>query len=198
MPAMNASSLAELLPILNRMDAEDAVHDRSRLARDIPRLLACPARELWPVLFENMSTRFNTLLFLNAPELWIACSWQDWRSIMSSGFDRSYRASQVFETGKFDDVRLLYKYVGVDSVGAFLDDAGQGDRVRMAKHLLAILPLLVDKDERDEELREGEVFVTERQLDEYRERLMQEAPALSPADFDADRLKHVLDRVLNG
>lgn len=197
MPAMNENTLAELLPMLDRMDAEDAVHDRARLERDIPRLLAYPAREFWPILFENMSTRFNTHLFLNAPELWVACTWQDWREVMSSGFDRSYRASGVFDTGKFDDVKLLYKYVGVDSVGAFLQEAGQGDRVRLAKHLLAILPLLVDKEGRDEDLREGDVFVTERQLDDYRRRLMQETPAPAPADFNADRLEDLLNRVLN-
>lgn len=198
MPAMNENTLAELLPMLNRMDAEDAVHNRARLERDIPGLLAYPPCELWPILFENMSTRFNTHLFLNAPELWIACTWKDWREVMSSGFDRTYRPSEVFDTGKFDDVKLLYKYVGVDSVGEFLREAGQGDRARLAKHLLAILPLLVDKEGRDEALGEGEVFVTERQLDDYRRRLMHETPALLPADFNADRLEGILNRVLNG
>ena len=197
MPTMNANALAELLPTLNRMDAEDAVHDRSRLERDLPGLLAYPARELWPILLENMSTRFNTHLFLNAPELWIACTWQDWRAIMSSGIDRSYPPSQVFETGKFDDIRLLYTYVGVDAVEAFLQEAGTNDRTRVAKHLRAILPLLVDKAKRDEVLGDGDVSVTAQQLDQYRQRLMQEAPALLPASFDADQLQDRLDSALN-
>ncbi|KRC62572.1 hypothetical protein ASE14_01715 [Agromyces sp. Root81] len=85
-----------------------------------------------------------------------------------------------------DDVKLLYKYVGVDVIGAFLREVAPSDRALAAQHLLAVMPLLINKDERDEIVRDDQVFVTEGELDRYRQRLMRENPALLQADFSAD------------
>ena len=175
--------------LIREVCQDDVVQSREALETWIPELHKHLPR-LWQAVFDRCTTRVNKYLFLNGPELWANMSAAEWFSIMSGGITRSYRAPDVFDTGRFDDTRLLHRYVGVDAMQMFFRGANPSiaDREAVARYALRF-PESFLPDEWDEELFENrEVHVTRAMLGTYRDALRGEVPWLELAAADADSL----------
>jgi hypothetical protein len=171
--------------LIDQVNDEDIVQVRQRLEPWIPELRR-HLPHLWTAVFDRCTTRFNKYLFLNAPELWSGMAGADWLSIMSA-VSRTYRPSEVFDTGRFDDIRLLHKYVGVDSFQMFFkaSTASLDDREAVTRHALGFTDFYLPGEADDELFDEQEVHASRTTLAAYRDALRHELAWLELAAGDA-------------
>lgn len=181
------STVDELLTAIN---ADESVQVRRQLEPLLGELAAL-GPQLWVTAFNTRNTRFNKYLFLNAPELWVDVSGADWLSIMESSILRRYRPSDVFDTGRFDDLRLLHRYVRVDSFQMFFTgtNASPEDRDAVRQRALGFADLFLFDDDDQEIFDEGCVQVTKLELDRYREVLQTQLTWLKGAAESADAVR---------
>ena len=189
-PCVEILPVASLEQLIHDVYSEEIVQDRAKLEPFLPALTSFVPR-VWSTVFNTCTTRFNKYLFLNAPELWRGVSADAWLSMMSSGIVRSYRPSDAFDTGRFDDLKLLSRYVGVDSFQMFFGGArpSMEDREAVKHHALAMTEFYL-RDEADDELfDEGDVYVTRGGLRDYQHALQTELPWLLTAAGDAETIR---------
>jgi hypothetical protein len=182
--------MSGLEQLIETLFSEENVQDRGRLEPLLDEMRQY-GPELWIHAFSRCTARINKYLFLNASELWTVLTAEDWLSIMASVTERSYRPSDIFGTGRFDDVKLLHKYVGVDSFHMFFLRAktSRDGKHWLARHALAVPELYVPDDWDRELFDEREVHVTNDVLRAYQRTLLGDLAQLKRATHDPDALR---------
>jgi hypothetical protein len=182
--------MSRLEELIESLFSEENVQDRARLEPVLDEMRRY-GPQFWIHAFSRCTARINKYLFLNAPELWTVLTAGDWLSIMASVTERSYRPSDIFDTGRFDDVKLLHKYVGVDSFHMFFLRAktSRDGKDWLARHSLAVPELYVPDDWDRELFDETEVHVTADVLSAYQQTLLADLPQLKTATYDPDALR---------
>lgn len=174
----------DVLPLLESLDADDAVYTREALQDRLP-LLIDTGWPIWVAAFSHMHTRFNRHLFLNAPELWSGMSVQTWNDVMLSIDDRSYAPGDVFSTGRFDDIKFLCQFVAVDAIRWYFQIAKASIQDHHAaqqwvtQHVRACTFMYLPMANPSDEL-EG-VHVNPEQLADYRTALQKQSAELQVA-----------------
>lgn len=177
------------------LEEQGSVYNRAALEAELPDLIRF-GTALWTSAFSGLHTRVNSHLLRNAPELWLRMTPQDWVEVMRSVEDRSYAAGDVIATGRFDDIKFLCYFFGVDAIRWYFEVVPPSTSERclarqwVKRHVGACTFMYLPMSDPEGEL-DG-VHVTFDQLQQYGEDLRAGA-CLRPASSDSDAIRTYLD-----